>query len=154
MPFEFGQKSLDRLLGVNTDLVAVATRALELSEIDFCILEGLRSHERQLELVATGASQTQHSKHLIGHAIDIGAITGGKVDWTWDLYPKIARAFQQASQELGVPIVFGAIWDRQLASVSSDIPAEIAAYKARRGGKAFMDGGHYELRMDPGLKTT
>ena len=44
----------------------VTRRALEISEVDFGITEGLRSRYRQKQLVATGKSQTMNSRHLYG----------------------------------------------------------------------------------------
>ena len=49
--FVFGQRSLDRLNGVNTRLVSVVHRALELSTVDFTVVEGLRSKQRQTQLL-------------------------------------------------------------------------------------------------------
>ena len=52
--FTFGQRSLDRLNGVNTRLVSVVHRALELSTVDFTVVEGVRSRARQAQLYAQG----------------------------------------------------------------------------------------------------
>ena len=151
--FSFGKRSLDNLVGVATDLVAVATRAIALSDVDFGVIEGLRTPERQQELLEAHASQTLQSKHIIGHAIDVAAFVGGTVSWDWPLYPRIAHAMQAASREFGIPIVFGCVWDRQLASLTDNIQYEIECYKARRSGKAFLDAGHYELRMASGFSS-
>ena len=43
--FKLSQKSLDRLSGVHPDLVAVVKRAIEITEVDFAVLEGVRSKE-------------------------------------------------------------------------------------------------------------
>ena len=71
--FVFGQRSLDRLNGVNTRLVSVVHRALELSTVDFTVVEGLRSKERQAQLYAQGRTTagkivtwTLKSKHMAG----------------------------------------------------------------------------------------
>ncbi|STI98390.1 putative phage PS3 [Escherichia coli] len=69
--FKFSSRSEKNLQGVNPDLVKVTRRALEISEVDFGITEGLRSHYRQKQLVATGKSQTMNSRHLTGHAVDV-----------------------------------------------------------------------------------
>lgn len=114
--FFLGKKSLDTLQGVHPDLVAVVKRAIELTEVDFTVLEGLRSHERQVKLVASGASKTLNSRHLTGHAVDLGAIIDfdgdGKTElrWDWPLYHKIAAAVKQAAKELGIPIEWGGDW--------------------------------------------
>jgi peptidoglycan L-alanyl-D-glutamate endopeptidase CwlK len=110
MAFVFSKKSKDRLSGVHDDLVTVVNRALELSEIDFAVLEGVRSTARQEQLVRAGASQTMRSRHLTGHAVDLGAIVGGTVRWDWALYYKIADAMKAASAELNIPIEWGGDW--------------------------------------------
>lgn len=125
MTFRFSSRSLRNMEGVHPDLVAVAHRALEITEIDFLVTEGLRTREKQIELVRAGASRTTRSRHLTGHAIDIAAWVAGGVRWDWPLYEELSRAFKQAAAELKVPIVWGGDW------------------------KSFRDGPHYELsRME------
>lgn len=109
------------MAGVHQDLVRVIMRAAALSAVDFRITEGLRTLERQKDLVAAGASRTMKSRHLTGHAVDVAAEVGGKVRWDWPLYHKIAAAVKAAANELGVPIVWGGDW------------------------KTFKDGPHFEL---------
>lgn len=108
--FMLGSRSVSRLKGVHPDLVAVVNRAIKLTEVDFAVLEGLRTHTRQIELVKAGASQTMNSRHLTGHAVDLGAYVGGAVRWDWPLYYKIAAAMKKAAAELGVPIEWGGDW--------------------------------------------
>ena len=121
MTFSFSSRSLRNMEGVHPDLVAVAHRALEITEIDFLVTEGLRTREKQIELVRAGASRTTRSRHLTGHAIDIAAWVAGGVRWDWPLYEELSRAFKQAAAELGVAITWGGDW------------------------KTFRDGPHYEL---------
>jgi len=73
MAFKLSQRSLDRLDGVKPQLVELVKRAIEITTIDFGVIEGLRSEERQKELVAKGASKTMKSKHLDGNAVDLMA---------------------------------------------------------------------------------
>lgn len=108
--FKFSSRSEKNLQGVNPDLVKVTRRALEISEVDFGITEGLRSRYRQKQLVATGKSQTMNSRHLTGHAVDVVAYIGSQVSWEWPLYEKIAEAFRQASRELNIPVEWGGDW--------------------------------------------
>lgn len=119
--FKLGKRSIERLQGVHPDLVKVVERAIEMSPVDFTVLEGLRSPERQQTLVASGASQTLNSRHITGHAVDLGAWVDNQVDWSWPLYHKIANAMKAAANELGVVIVWGGDW------------------------KTFKDGPHFEL---------
>jgi len=108
--FVFGKRSENNLLGVHPDLVRVARRALELSEVDFTVIEGRRTPTRQKALVEAGASWTMNSRHLTGHAIDVAPYIGGTIRWDWPPFFKIADAFKQASKELDIPIVWGGDW--------------------------------------------
>lgn len=108
--FHFSQASLSRLHGVHHDLVNVLMRAIEITEVDFGITEGFRSPERQRQLVAAGKSQTQNSRHLTGHAVDVDAFVDGVVNWEFANYVKIAVAMKKAAFDLGVPIHWGGDW--------------------------------------------
>lgn len=77
-------------------------------------------------MVQKGASQTLHSKHLKGRAIDFGVYVDGKyingdTAKEYRLYEEVAAAFAEASRELKIPIVWGGSW------------------------KTLKDGGHIEL---------
>jgi len=110
MSYNLSKKSRDRLAGVHSDLVKVVERAIEITEIDFAVLEGVRSKTRQEQLVKAGASQTMRSRHLTGHAVDLGAYVAGSVRWDWPLYHKLAVSVKQAASELQVPIEWGGDW--------------------------------------------
>lgn len=122
MSFRLSSRSRSRLSGVHPDLVRVAERAIELSDVDFMITEGIRTRERQAQLLRAGASRTMRSRHLTGHAIDVAALVGGRLRWDWPLYPPIADAFKAAAVEQGVALVWGGDWKR------------------------FRDGPHFELK--------
>lgn len=124
MTYTLSQKSRDKLKGVHPDLVKVVERALEVTPIDFAVIEGLRTKERQAQLVAKGASRTMNSRHITGHAVDIAPLVDGEVRWDWPLYHKLAPAVKQAADELGVAIVWGGDW------------------------KSFPDGPHFELSRE------
>ncbi|EEX9090297.1 M15 family metallopeptidase, partial [Escherichia coli] len=81
MSEKFSYRSENNLDGVKRELVAVVRRALELTEVDFGITEGLRTKERQKQLVAEGKSQTMNSRHLTGDAVDVVAYMGSQVSW-------------------------------------------------------------------------
>lgn len=110
MTFSLSQKSKDRLSGVHPDLVKVVQRAVEITTCDFAVLEGVRSQARQEQLVKAGASQTMKSRHLTGHAVDIGAYVNGSVRWDWPLYNQLATAMKKAAQELSIPLEWGGDW--------------------------------------------
>ncbi|WP_390900426.1 M15 family metallopeptidase [Serratia fonticola] len=108
--FIFGQASEKNLNGVHPDLVKVARRALELSPVDFKITEGLRTVERQRQLVAERKSQTMKSRHITGHAVDVFALPTKAGSWDMSYYRQIAAAFKQASDELQIPVEWGGNW--------------------------------------------
>lgn len=107
--FVFGKRSLTNLQGVHPDLVKVCHRALELSDIDFSVIEGLRTYQRQKELVAKGASKTLNSRHLTGHAVDIAPYP---IDWNnRDRFIALSKFMFQAAKELNVKIRWGGDWN-------------------------------------------
>ena len=108
--FQLSKHSLGRLAGVHPDLVRVIKRAIEITEVDFGITEGLRSLERQKACLAAGKSWTLHSRHLTGHAVDVDAFVSGEIRWEWPLFEKIAAAMKGAASELGISIVWGGDW--------------------------------------------
>lgn len=108
--FFLGSRSITRLKGVHPDLVKVVKRAIQITECDFTVIEGVRTKARQAELVKTGASQTFNSRHLTGHAIDLAAWVNGTVSWDWKYYYQIEKAMKQAAQELNVSIEWGGDW--------------------------------------------
>lgn len=110
MSFILSQKSLRRLEGVNPDLVKVVKRAIQITPIDFIVVEGLRTKERQAYLVEKGASKTMNSRHLTGDAVDLAPIVNNKVSWDWkDFYP-LAEAVKQAAKEVKVEVEWGGDW--------------------------------------------
>jgi peptidoglycan L-alanyl-D-glutamate endopeptidase CwlK len=137
MPFALGTRSKERLKGVHPDLVRVVERAIQLTEVDFTVTEGLRTATRQQQLVAAGASKTMRSRHLTGHAVDLAALVGGEVRWDWTLYCKIAEAMRSASNDLKIPIRWGGTW-KLLSTISGPITPKILS-------RSFPDGPHFEL---------
>lgn len=121
MAYRLGLRSKMRLRGVHPDIVKVVRRAIEITDVDFTVLEGVRTTTRQRKLFTSGASKTMNSRHLSGHAVDLGAWVGGKVRWDWPLYYKIADAVKQAAQDVGVSIEWGGDW------------------------RSFKDGPHWQL---------
>jgi peptidoglycan LD-endopeptidase CwlK len=106
--FILGRRSRDNLKGVNPDLVRVVVRALELSPVDFTVIEGLRTPERQAELMKQGFTRTLKSRHIIGQAVDIVPLP---VDWNNPApFHLVADSMKKAADELGVKITWGGSW--------------------------------------------
>ncbi|WP_154825879.1 MULTISPECIES: M15 family metallopeptidase [Enterobacteriaceae] len=108
--FKFSQRSENNLRGVHPDLAKVVRLALELSPVDFGITEGLRTVERQKQLVAERKSQTMNSRHISGHAVDVFAYPTPAGSWDWLYYQQISQAFKQAGKNLGIPVEWGGDW--------------------------------------------
>lgn len=121
MSIVLGQRSLSRLDGVHPDLVRVVKKAAALSSLDFTVLEGLRTKERQKQLMDLGATKTMNSRHLTGHAVDLAPMVGGTVRWDWPLYHQLAVIVKEAAKAENVPIQWGGDW------------------------RTFKDGPHWEL---------
>ena len=111
--FKLSQRSKDRMKGVHPDLVKVVEKAITFTKIDFGVIEGLRTEEKQKELVASGASQTMKSKHLTGDAVDLMAYVNGRGCWEIGVYDEVADAMKQAAYEEDVMIRWGAAWNIQ-----------------------------------------
>ena len=110
MGFKLSQRSIDRMAGVHPDLVKVVKLAITRSPLDFSITEGLRTIERQRELVAKKKSQTMKSRHIVGQAVDIYVLIDGKANWDFENYRKVAVVFKACARELGVAITWGGDW--------------------------------------------
>lgn len=119
-------KEEKRLSSVHPDLEKVVRLAIKklakaVPSISIYVLEGIRTKARQEELFKAGATRTMNSRHLTGHAIDLGAYVNNKLRWDWPLYNVINAAMKEASEELNIPIEWGGNW------------------------RTFKDGPHYQL---------
>lgn len=136
------ERSLNNLKGVDDNLVRVVKRAIELTTIDFAVIEGLRTKARQRELLKKGATRTLNSRHLTGHAVDIVPIVDGKISWDFNYYYPLAKAMARAASELGVRIRWGGAW--AVITNKNGTPEDwVKAYRA--GGGRFLDGPHFEI---------
>lgn len=138
MPFQFSQRSQALLLTVKPNLRAVAQRAIELTEVDFGVVQGNRTLEQQRYLYGQGRTAQQllkagltskyarpdlprvtwtlNSNHIGGNAIDVMPYVDGVGNWDNDgrlgLWPPIAAAFARAAKDLAIPIVWGGSWTK------------------------------------------
>ncbi|WP_419209893.1 M15 family metallopeptidase [Providencia manganoxydans] len=132
--FRFSQRSENNLKGLNPDLEKMIRRALEISEADFAVIEGLRSREQQAENVKKGVSKTMDSRHLTGNAVDIlpSAMKAG-MNWNQNaaLFTPVLRAIKKAGDELGIKLRFGINWKED-----PDLPIT----------SSFIDRPHVEIQ--------
>jgi len=95
---------MDKLEGVHPAMTGVVERAIQITDVDFGVTQGIRTFEEQQANVAAGRSQTMKSKHLLqddgfSHAVDVVAYVGPNVSWELNLYDNICDAFKQAAEE-------------------------------------------------------
>ncbi|KQS55884.1 hypothetical protein ASG17_07490 [Brevundimonas sp. Leaf363] len=120
--FALGATSRGRLSGVHPQLVRVVERAIEISPVDFKVIEGVRTPARQKELYAQGRTKpgpvvtwTVNSNHFVkadgfGHAVDL---LPSPYDWkATGPFDQVSRAMFEAAKQLGVKIRWGADWDQ------------------------------------------
>jgi len=117
------QRSLDNMKGLHPDLIRVINRASDTSLTSFVVTEGLRTLERQKELLRIGATKTLKSRHLkqadgYGHAFDFYAYvdinSDGKIAFeemsNVRLMLGIADAIKKAAVDEKVSITYGGDW--------------------------------------------
>ena len=134
--YKLSERSLNSLKGVNPNLVKVVERAIELTEQDFLVLEGVRSKEQCYINYGKGRTAAQcsakgvptkyaqpslskvtwlnnplASKHVTGNAVDL---VPSPVDWnTISKFTTISKAMKQAAKELGVDLEWGGDWTKK-----------------------------------------
>jgi peptidoglycan L-alanyl-D-glutamate endopeptidase CwlK len=132
------------LAGVHPDLARVV-RAAAQTPVAFQIVYGVRTKAAEAEAVASGHSQTLHSRHLaeadgLSRAIDFCVIgAGGKLDWTVSdaeggAFGAVARQIQHAADMLAIPVEWGG------AAVGAWTPGVVSH---------FHDWGHVQLPWGP-----
>jgi len=121
MSIILGARSLARLEGVHPDLVRIVKTAASISDLDFTVLEGLRTIARQKQLFAQKATKTMNSRHITGHAVDLAPMLDGEVSWDWPLYNRLAKIVKAAAAIERLPLQWGGDW------------------------RTFKDGPHWEL---------
>jgi peptidoglycan L-alanyl-D-glutamate endopeptidase CwlK len=139
MSYSLGPTSRAKLATVDPRLQAIVERAIELTTVDFMVLEGARTQKRQYELYAKGRSVAElrkagvpmsvlaqpreakvtwvlKSNHFVdpktgfGRAVDLVPYP---VDWNdTSKFNEISKAMFAAAKELGDKLRWGADWDQ------------------------------------------
>ena len=115
--YALSSRSRSRLQGVHPLLVKVITRAIQITSIDFGVLEGVRTQELQDEYYDRhdGTTNTRDSYHIPrgdyhAHAVDLYAWVEGEVSWKHEDFRYVLQACFTAAIELGVQIQAGGLW--------------------------------------------
>ena len=150
MTFKLSKRSLANLEGVDYRLVVVVHRAIELTKVDFAVIEGVRTPQRQRELFDKGASQVREGgTHVQGKAVDLMAYIGPRASWELNLYDDIADAMKAAAIEHNVPLRWGAAWNvpdiRHWKGTMQEAMNFYIDARRAQGKRPFIDGPHFEI---------
>ena len=105
--YKFGKRSRDRLRGVDVRIINILNELIKI--MDVTVIEGLRSADRQKELLAKGATKVKYSKHMDGKAVDIAPYP---IDWKdRDRFHYMGGMIRGIAKQLNVPIRLGGDWD-------------------------------------------
>jgi len=124
--YKYSTKSKTKLETAHPDLQRLFQEAIK--HIDITIIEGVRSLEKQEELVRTGKSKTMKSKHLkqadgYSHAVDVMPYP---IRWELDSRNYMFIGFIRGlAAKMGIKIRCGADWDGDFESKDQtfhDIP--------------------------------
>lgn len=140
---KLSKQSIDNLTGVHPDLCDVVQAAMLTGIMDFRVAEGVRTIERQKELVAQGASRTMNSKHLIqpdgtGHAVDLYPVPIDMVKVHNGVWYELVRfgvlagIIKTIAANKGVKITWGLDWDNDGETLDH----------------SFRDGPHFQIEVD------
>lgn len=134
--YKLSERSLKSLEGVDPNLVKIVKRAIEITEQDFIVIEGLRTKEQMMINYGKGRTASQlavhgipasyakpkeakvtwlnnpfASNHAKGKAVDI---VPNPVDWnSIAKFKKINEAMQAAAKELGIKLSYGGDWTKK-----------------------------------------
>lgn len=149
MAYKLSKRSLKNLEGVHPKMIEVVQHAISVSKVDFAVIEGLRTLERQKELYARGASQTMKSKHLTGKAVDLMAFIGTRGSWELNLYDDIADAMREGAIKAKVRICWGAAWSipdiRDWKGTMEEAMNRYIDVRRSEGKRPFIDAPHFEI---------
>lgn len=117
--YKFSQRSLDNLKNVDERLVRICNELIK--RIDFAVIEGFRTPERQKELYDKGFSKidgiSKKGKHNYSPSLAIDIIPYKKGHNPFDgskesdiMFDNLAKEFKQVAKELGINITWGGEW--------------------------------------------
>ena len=103
----FGKRSKRRLKGIHPKLVSVLNELVKI--MDVTVIEGIRSKERQLELLEKGATKVKYSKHMDGKAVDLAPYP---IAWKdRDRFHYMGGMIRGIAKQLNVSVRWGGDWD-------------------------------------------
>lgn len=133
------QRSELLLAFVHEDLARIIRNASQKPQ-PFVVVYGVRTVKDEAKAVASGHSQTTHSRHLahendgLSRAVDVAAVIDGKVSFApgneKEIFSQIAEQILESADELKIPLQWG----------GAPIGAWYPGVKSN-----FRDWGHFQL---------
>ena len=117
--YKFSERSLDNLKNVDQRLVDICNELIK--EIDFTVIEGYRTLERQKELFDTGFSKIdgikKKGKHNYSPSLAIDIIPYKKGHNPFDgseestkMFKELNKSFDKVAKKLGIKYEWGGNW--------------------------------------------
>ena len=128
--YKFSENSKVRLQTCHDDIKAIMLKAIDITPLDFTILEGHRTEKRQERLFQIGASKVRKGMHNFfpSKAVDIAPYP---IDWQDDgRFYVLAGIILLCAKQLTIPLRWGGDWDSDWSFKD----------------QSFHDLGHFELR--------
>ena len=118
--YKFSQRSLNNLMNVDEKLVLICNELIK--RIDFTVIEGYRTRERQKELFDKGFSKidgiSKKGKHnyFPSRAVDIIPYKKGRNPFdgskeSEEMFYELAEEFKKVAKELNIAITWGGDWE-------------------------------------------
>ena len=118
--YKFSQRSLNNLMNVDEKLVLICNELIK--RIDFTVIEGYRTRERQKELFNKGFSRidgiSKKGKHnyFPSRAVDIIPYKKGHNPFdgskeSEDMFYELAEQFKKVAKELNIEVSWGGDWE-------------------------------------------
>jgi peptidoglycan L-alanyl-D-glutamate endopeptidase CwlK len=149
MSYILSRRSRGNLARVDKRLSKIVKNAIQITTVDFGVIQGIRTIEEQKALVEKGASQTMKSKHLDGLAVDLMAYIGSRGSWELNLYDDIADAIKESAIKENVAIRWGAAWHiSNICEWEGSMEDAMGSYidlRRSEGKRPFIDAPHFEL---------
>lgn len=119
--FSFGASSEKKLATVDTELIEIPRLVMSWDVYDFTIVWGFRTDAEQMQAFLSGNSKKKTgSYHQVkkdgkpfAQAIDFAPWVNGGIPWKdTHAFAVLGGMMMAAGEQLGIPVVYGADWDR------------------------------------------
>ena len=139
----------DILEKVHPQLVEVINEARLIGELEFEVVEGFRSSERQELFFSKGASGSNKSMHQYGLAVSLLAYIDGIPQTSTRVYEELATTMKYAAENVGVGLKWGsALHYPNICNWNSEFDLLVEVYLAQLNDTPVLSPGYFELVLD------